>query len=60
MNLKTRVGKLEAKANPVITEMDMFFWRMHLQDHPDDDPLPPPSRRGLTLERLLRECVDED
>jgi hypothetical protein len=59
MNLKPRVDRLEAKASPEINELDMALWKLHLEEHPDDDPLPPVSQRGLTLERLLLELSDE-
>jgi hypothetical protein len=60
MNLKARVDKLEAQMSPEVTEMDMLLWQMHLEDHPDDDPLPPAHLRGISFERLLRECINED
>jgi hypothetical protein len=58
-DIKRRIEKLETKVSPEINELDMALWKLHLESHPDDDPLPPPSCRGMTLERLVQELSDE-
>jgi hypothetical protein len=57
--IKRRIDKLETKANPVMTELDLALWRLHLESHPEDDSIPPPSCRRMTLEGLLQELSNE-
>ena len=52
-----RISELENKASPEINDLDMALWRLHLEAHPDDDPLPPSDHRGLTLEAMLKELA---